>query len=216
LQDPEVLFDVGFHRGEWTQEYIQRFPRAHIYAFDPWPRARAFFQDSNFSGNVELFDLAFSNREGRFRFYDYDSGFNSLAQRSGDVIPLVGSYDVEVTTLDSWCEHHKIDHIDFLKIDVEGYDLPVLEGAHRLLSAQAIDAFCFEYGDPWIPSRRYLGEADRYVKELGYSLFKLFPHFLAPFRYTLARETFHGAMFVGLSPSALARRAFPIRLMAGV
>jgi FkbM family methyltransferase len=216
LQAPEVLFDVGFHRGEWTHEYIGRFPRAHIYAFDPWPRAQVFFQDSKFSGNVELFDLAFSNREGRFRFYDYGSGFNSLAQRNGDAIPLVGSYDVEVTTLDSWCEHHKIDHIDFLKIDVEGYDLPVLEGAHKLLRAQAIDAFCFEYADGWIASRRFLGEADRYVKELGYSLFKLFPHFLAPFTYTSGHETFHGAMFVGLSPSTLARRAFPIRRMAGV
>jgi FkbM family methyltransferase len=216
LQAPEVLLDVGFHRGEWTQECIQRFPRAHVYGFDPWPRARAFFQSGKFGGNVELFELAFSNREGRFRFYDYDSGFNSLAQRNGDAIPLVGSYDVEVTTLDSWCEHHKIDRIDFLKIDVEGYDLPVLEGAHRLLKAQAIDAFCFEYGDGWIATRRLLGEADHYVKELEYSLFKLFPHFLAPLRYTLSHERFEGAMFVGLSPSALDRRAFPIRLVSGV
>jgi hypothetical protein len=130
--------------------------------------------------------------------------------------PLVGSYDVDVTTLDSWSAAHNVDHIDFVKIDVEGYDLAVLEGAHQLMQARAIDAFTFEYDGYWIASRRFLGEADCYIRDCGYSLFKLFPNFLAPFAYRPKYETFQGAMFVGLSPSVLTRGTFPIRRVVGL
>jgi hypothetical protein len=139
-----------------------------------------------------------------------------LTARDFEAAQLVGSYDVDVTTLDSWCAAHYVEHIDFVKIDAEGYDLAVLEGARQLMQAQAIDAFMFEYASGWIATRRFLGEADRYVKECGYSLFKLFPDFLAPFVYRPEYETFHGAMFVGLSPSALAKRTFPIRPVVGL
>jgi FkbM family methyltransferase len=216
LRDPRVLVDVGFHRGEWTREAVERFPQANIYAFDPWPPAQVFFQGGSFGGNVQFFDLALSKTEGRSRFYDYDSGCNSLTAWDFVASPLVDSYDVDVTTLDSWCAAHRVDHIDLLKIDVEGYDLAVLEGAHQLMQAQAIEVFTFEYGGYWIASRRFLGEADRYVRERGYSLFKLFPDFLAPFVYRPKYETFQGAMFVALSPSALTRRMFPIRRVAGL
>jgi FkbM family methyltransferase len=216
VRDPRVLLDVGFSGGDWTRQAVERFPRATIYAFDPWPRAQVFFQDSKFSGNVQFFDLALSNTEGRSRFYDYDSACNSLTACNFEATPLVGSYDVDVTTLDLWCATHHVEHIDLVKIDVEGYDLAVLEGAHQLMQAQAIDAFTFEYGAFWIGSRRFLGEADDYVRERGYSLFKLFPDFLAPFAYRPKYETFQSAMFVGLSPSALTRRTFPIRRVVGL
>ena len=216
LQNPQVLLDVGFHRGEWTRECSQRFPSAKIYGFDPWPSARVFFDEGDFSNNIQLVDIALSNIEGPSRFYDYDSACNSLAKRDLEGLELIESYDVEVTTLDSWCARQSLDRIDFLKIDVEGYDLAVLEGAHRLLKAQAIDALSFEYGAAWIASRRYLGEAERYLSEHGYSLFKLFPGFLAPFEYRLECETFHDAMFVGLSPDALTAAGFPTRRVHGV
>jgi FkbM family methyltransferase len=216
VRDPRVLLDVGFNGGDWTRESVERFPRANINAFDPWPRAHVFLQDSKFSANVQFFDLALSNTEGRSRFYDYDSACNSLTACNFEATPLVGSCDVDVTTLDLWCATHHVEHIDLVKIDVEGYDLAVLEGAHQLMQAQAIDAFTFEYGAFWIGSRRFLGEADDYVRERGYSLFKLFPDFLAPFAYRPKYETFQGAMFVGLSPSALTRRTFPIRRVVGL
>jgi FkbM family methyltransferase len=216
LQNPRVVLDVGFHRGEWTQECIDLFPNVKIYCFDPWPGARVFLEEADFRDKVEFFDLALSSDEGRSRFYDYGSACNSLARRDLEPVQLVESYEVEVTTLDSWCSLHQVESIDFVKIDVEGYDLAVLEGAYGLLKAQAIDAFCFEYADGWIESKRFLGEADRYIKEAGYSLFKLFPAFLAPFTYTIADENFGGAMFVGLSPAALARGAFPTRRVLGV
>lgn len=211
LDDPRVLIDVGFHRGDWSREAIERYPSATIYGFDPWPRAREFFVDCNFRGDVQLFDLALSNVEGGSPFYDYDDACNSLALRDLESPHVKNTYDVSVTTLDRWCERHNVEHVDLLKVDVEGFDLAVLEGARGLLDAQAIDVFLFEYASGWVGSKRFLGEAVRYVGERGYSLFKLFPKFLAPFTYRIQHETFAGAMFVGLSRAALASGRFPIR-----
>ena len=45
---------------------------------------------------------------------------------------------VSVKTLDWYCEKNKIDYINFLKIDCEGFDLSVLKGATRLLSNNKI------------------------------------------------------------------------------
>jgi FkbM family methyltransferase len=216
LRQARVLLDVGFHRGEWSFHAARRFPDAAIYAFDPWPRARTFLEASELQAGIQLFGVALSNYEGSATFYDYDSGCNSLTLRDVEAAPLVGTHDVDVTTLDSWCALYRVDQIDYLKIDAEGHDLAVLEGARDLLKRGAISAFSFEYADGWIAARRYLAEADRFVRECGYSLFKLFPEFLAPFVYNARFETFHGAMFVGLSPAVSAEGVFPIRLVHGL
>lgn len=216
LNDPRILLDVGFHRGDWSKAAVGRFPTVTIYGFDPWPRARRFFEECRFGANVELFDLALSSVEGSSPFYDYDDACNSLALRDLESPNVRSTYDVSVATLDGWCQQHDVHHVDLLKIDVEGYDLAVLEGAHGLLDAQAIDVFMFEYASGWIGSKRFLGEADRYINEHGYSLYKLFPTFLAPFVYRIQHETFAGSMFVGLSPRALASGRFTVRQMPGL
>ena len=51
-----------------------------------------------------------------------------------------------VITGDEYCQQHGIQHIDFLKIDVEGADHLVLEGFDRMLDSRAVRVVQFEYG----------------------------------------------------------------------
>jgi hypothetical protein len=119
-----------------------------------------------------------------------------------------------MTTLDAWAMREGVREIDLLKIDVEGYDLPVLKGAAGLLRAQAIGAFAFEYDDAWIYSRRFLGEAAEFIEGVGYRLCKLFNGFVAPFDYRIEHETFAPAMYVGLSPRLWRDHTVPVRSIA--
>jgi hypothetical protein len=56
----------------------------------------------------------------------------------------VGSIRVPTTTLDDFADRNGIGAIDFLKIDVEGFELEVLKGAAKLLSSHGIKGLLFE------------------------------------------------------------------------
>ncbi|EMI44584.1 methyltransferase FkbM family [Rhodopirellula sp. SWK7] len=49
-----------------------------------------------------------------------------------------------MVTVDHYCESNNIDSIDLLKIDAQGYDLQVLNGARRMLTNGKIKLFCCE------------------------------------------------------------------------
>jgi hypothetical protein len=70
-------------------------------------------------------------------------------------IKLSHTEQVRITTVDDFCQSNGIDRIHLLKLDVEGYELKVLEGASRLLAARAIDFIQFEFGGCNIDSRTY-------------------------------------------------------------
>ena len=52
--------------------------------------------------------------------------------------------DVEVKTIDGFCGEQGITRIDFLKIDVEGFEEDVLAGAEKMLDSQDIGVVLFE------------------------------------------------------------------------
>lgn len=56
------------------------------------------------------------------------------------------SISVSVSTLDAYCQSHKIHRIDFLKIDTEGFEIQVLRGARSLIEQDAIDFVQLEHG----------------------------------------------------------------------
>jgi FkbM family methyltransferase len=60
--------------------------------------------------------------------------FDGLEELSG----LDFEIDVEIVTLDSFCETEGISEIDFLQIDVQGADLDVLHGARKLLDESVL------------------------------------------------------------------------------
>jgi FkbM family methyltransferase len=209
--DDGVYFDVGYHRGDWSKTVISKKSDARVVGFDPWPEARSYHASSSVADRVEFFPIALADHEGNDTFYSYDNACNSLTPRDLEGVPPVEKYLVPVTTLDTFCRDAGVRYVDLLKIDAEGYDLNVLNGARGLLRTHAIGAFVFEYSDAWIHSRNLLGEAAEYICDTGYHLCKLFDGFVAPFDYAIGHETFAGAMFVGISPEVWDEDRLPLR-----
>jgi hypothetical protein len=54
------------------------------------------------------------------------------------------SIEVSAITLDEFCVRQRIERVDFLKVDVEGFETSVFEGAEKLLREHRIDTVCFE------------------------------------------------------------------------
>lgn len=205
------VLDVGFNTGDFTREVLSQRAEAKIIGFDPAREVQRVFTASfNQHPQVELVPCALAERSGVATFYDSGNMSSSLAPARG---PTEATYSVPLMTLDEFATQRQITRIDLLKIDAEGFDLNVLEGAEKLLRQQQIDLFVFEYADGWINNRRFLKEASDYLSDKPYHLFRLFNGFLVPFTYATEHERHDlGCMYVGVSHVQQQRAAIPNRV----
>ena len=199
-----TFLDIGFNRGMWTRAVLAQCPGAFVHGFDPCRDVQPLVQELGLPEDRFVFHpIALSNAPGRAIFHDYGDcdGSNSLVDRAcyvgTDVVP--DTYEVEVTTLNQWVKTIGNPFIDVLKIDAEGFDLHIMEGADGLLDDQRVDMIVFEYESGWFASKRTLFEADNYLSARGYTLYKLFPYFLAPYQYRVQHEGTMIGYFVALS-----------------
>jgi FkbM family methyltransferase len=139
---PLLCVDIGANVGNCTKALIGS-TNATIFAFEPLPDA--FFElemlRQQFPARIRTYQLALGNTKGVSTLYFGDSK-SELASLSKEVnqIDYVGALntselDVQVDKLDSYLEVLKsvADEIDFLKIDVEGFESEVLQGAQNVL-----------------------------------------------------------------------------------
>lgn len=139
-----VIVDIGAYRGITTQWFAMR--AARVYAFEPMPEnARSIRQVLALRqiDNVTLVEQAVSDRIGQSSFNICEiKGHNSLGSvRTSRIIDRI---TVETTTLDRFAADNAIGRIDFLKIDVEGFEQEVLAGATTLLRERRIGGLIFE------------------------------------------------------------------------
>ena len=210
LPPAPLIVDVGFNRGDFSRQALTLRPRARIVGFDPAvSMVRAFATAFAGEPRVELMPFAVGNARVEAEFHDSGDGSSSLV---GEASPGSETYQVQTVTLDEFASERGWSKIDLLKIDAEGYDLHVLEGAEGLLATQAIDMFSFEYNAPWIASRRFLSDAWAYLQGKPYRLFRLFNGFLTPFQYSHRAERHDlGCIYVGVSTRRLAAGGVPTR-----
>jgi FkbM family methyltransferase len=81
-----------------------------------------------------------------------------------------GGVSIASTTLDSYLASNRIDFVDLLKIDVEGFELGVLEGAEQALRHQRIGAIYFEYCEKWLRRNHEPGNLLRFLASHGYEV----------------------------------------------
>jgi FkbM family methyltransferase len=128
--------DVGANIGQTAQKLVTRFPGASIYSFEPVPAtfAQLKLNTASFPG-IECFNFALGESAGEALITTDRKGQNSLL--SG--VTSEGKTTVQIRTLDDFCSENRIDHIDLLKIDTEGFETSVLRGGRRMLSEGRID-----------------------------------------------------------------------------
>ena len=127
------IVDVGANVGFYAmrRSLIQRDCR--IYAFEPSPGAFSRLKrniESNGLSNVEAFNWALGSHSGFVRF---DEGQQSIQSR----ISANGKIEVTCKALDDVVRELNIPRIDTLKINTEGHERFVLEGAKATLAKVA-------------------------------------------------------------------------------
>jgi FkbM family methyltransferase len=143
-----TVFDVGAHEGETYLELRRRFPAARIYCVEPYSAAfEALARRLAGDARAQAIRAALGDTDGEATLHCHRrSHWNSLLPDSATIgrlvpAPLIspaGSEPCEVRRLDTLCRDLRVDHIDLLKLDAQGFELHILRGAGDLLTTRRI------------------------------------------------------------------------------
>ncbi len=129
-----TFVDVGAHIGFYSMGLAPGFER--VLSFEPsrfqhgWLRRNRALNDY---GHVLCEQVALGETPGEatLNVLSYEGGLNSLSPDVAERHTVLDRYVVPVETLDS----RGLDDVDLLKIDVEGFEVPVLRGARATIEA---------------------------------------------------------------------------------
>jgi FkbM family methyltransferase len=127
----KVIFDVGSSFGIFSSTANYLLPQATVYAYEPSVESASLFErNCGNIRNIHLIKKAIGDSTDVLHFsFDAEQPEESkVGERATEA-----SYEVEQTTLDNELKRLGLHAVDLLKIDVEGHELAVLDGAKRML-----------------------------------------------------------------------------------
>jgi len=139
--------DVGSHKGEILDLFIKYAPNGKHIGFEPIPHLANSLK-KNYKNSVIIKDCGLSNECGQKDFTHVKnaeafSGFRERDYQNRQVD--LETITVEICTLDQTLLEEKIEPVDLIKIDVEGAEMEVLEGALKTVKSQK-PLVIFEHG----------------------------------------------------------------------
>lgn len=130
-----VVFDIGANIGFLTLNFARTCHQGRVVAFEPdsqnFERLEHNVKLNDFT-NIDLYKLALGSQpESRelYKLYENNPGANRIL--SGEHHAKFPHEKVSVMTLDRMVEELSLQHLDLLKIDVEGFEMFVLQGAEE-------------------------------------------------------------------------------------
>ena len=173
----DTVFDVGANFGLFTRFLSESVGGAgKVYSVEPTDDMFGVLEHNRSRlglGNTEIFRTALSDRcgvsemvipvreDGSLNHYEASLGGTSGASGGRTVA-------VETRTLDDFCERYGVQKVDFIKCDVEGHEIEVIEGARRTI-AHHRPALLMEVNEP-LDAGGHGTRVLELVRSLGYGV----------------------------------------------
>jgi len=184
IKKNDIVFDVGANVGNWSREVLKNHAVETLFMFEPEPISFATLTQNLCNvKKAHLFNMGVSNKQSMKEFFVYGNKNRTLStfyRRSMEVekrfsLQSKKSSDVLVVTLDEFCKTNHIHHINFLKIDTEGSEFDVIQGAIGMIENNKIDYIQFEYGACFLDAGVTLKMVYDFLSSCEYSILKVFP-----------------------------------------
>jgi FkbM family methyltransferase len=178
-----VIFDIGGLDGRTSATYRRQFPDSTIHIFEPFPTSCQLIRKKfNSDPLVVINQVALSDKIGKEKFHVNASPATNSLLSSNKVNTQIDRVtrtqeiiDVDVDTVDHYCAVNNIDFIDILKMDVQGGELRILQGAGEMIASGRVGMLFSELGFIKIYSNQPLEhDITAYLEKYGYALFSMF------------------------------------------
>ncbi|MCC6795762.1 MAG: FkbM family methyltransferase [Candidatus Hydrogenedentes bacterium] len=174
-KSPRIAFDIGANTGQTALAIAREFPNCKVWSFEPVPSTYDIL-----CKNIRRFTNIKSVRCGLGSSSRSAMITSSpLGQRNRILNNFIKSADrtlevseVEILSIADFVASNNIDNIDLLKIDTEGYEIEVLEGASNLLKEKKIGvilAECEFIANPEEPHGNFF-DLYEFMRRFGYTL----------------------------------------------
>jgi FkbM family methyltransferase len=182
---PLVLIDVGARGGvksNWAR--AERHLRSFGFEPDKGEFSRLVAQ-TKANQTATFFETALHSRRGPIRLnIARDRGLTSVFEPDReflDAFPEAARFDVvdtqqvDADTLDNQLQSHNVPDVDFVKVDTQGSELFVLEGARHTLDSTVFGVEAEVEFTPIYRGQPLFSDVDKYLRERGFLLFSLRP-----------------------------------------
>lgn len=179
-----TVVDVGANVGDTVARYREAFPEATVYALEPTPTTFKQMTDRfSHDPHVKAFRLALGEASGTLNLHCFEN------HATNSMFPFVpegrrfvegqireqGTISVLMERLDAFCTEQGIDRIDILKLDVQGGEAKVLDGARTMFQAGRVGIVFMEAN--FVPL--YSGQAEfhelmGFLQAYGFRLFDIY------------------------------------------
>jgi FkbM family methyltransferase len=145
-----TIFDVGANIGQTAVQCVKDFPEAKIYSFEPISKTfQTLVSNTEKYPSVICKNIAFGDQPGNVEiniFDDENSELNSLVSTNMNLNENSKKEIITVDTIDHFLAENKINEIDLLKIDTEGFEINVLNSAAQSFKENKVKLVFIEVG----------------------------------------------------------------------
>lgn len=182
LESP-IILDVGAHIGQTAKNYVNLFEKPSIYSFEPTSESfEELSENTKGLSNVEIFNFALGdkNEHGEIQL-NRSSATNSLFATSKQAyeywpkgkVQTHSTEKKEIRRLDDLDFIAALDRVDILKLDTQGSEYMVIEGAtHTLKKTKLI--YTEIIVKPCYSGQKHFDELLRIYRLKNFELFNLY------------------------------------------
>lgn len=156
-----LVFDIGANNGAFMEAALAEMPAdSRIVSFEPSSTAADLLMERidalKASERVRVERIGLSDHQGTAMLSAPFKG-SSIATLHTATFELrkreLIQEEIQISTVDAYCEAHGVQRIHYLKVDTEGHEWAVLKGARRMISGGHVDCIQFEFGECHLDSR---------------------------------------------------------------
>jgi FkbM family methyltransferase len=184
-----VIVDGGAHVGKSVDTFLKLYSNSDIHAFEPLPEHLAELE-GNFGKNpnvsireqalgpqnddVSINILGSSSSSSIFSPSTVKQEYRERAGKNREKYETRETVNIQQVRLDD-----KLNHVDIIKLDLQGYELAALKGAEGLLSNSAAILTEVEF-IPYYDNQPLFNDIHEYMNEKNFNLYFIYHGYIEP------------------------------------